>query len=205
MTITTVTTSRASVLNRPSTKVLIVAIFTALSLATDYAMTGFQNIKVMDTLVFLAAFLFGFRLGIGVALLTRFIYGLVNPLGPADPITLLFVMIGECFFVIAGAGLRGTFVGSTFLRRSREYERLTIVLSLVGLLATFAFDVLTNFASLLLKTSSLYQAFVVGNIVGAPFAVAHEASNALFFAFVAPAVIVSAARLGLWSPRSDLA
>ncbi len=205
MTITTVTTSRASVLNRPSTKVLIVAVFTALSLATDYAMTGFQNIKVMDTLVFLAAFLFGFRLGIGVALLTRFIYGLVNPLGPADPITLLFVMIGECFFVIAGAGLRGTFVGSTFLRGSREYERLTIVLSLVGLLATFAFDVLTNFASLLLKTSSLYQALVVGNIVGAPFAVAHEASNALFFAFVAPAMIVSAARLGLWSPRSDLA
>ena len=73
MTITTVTTNRASVLDRPSTKVLIVAVFTALSLATDYAMTGFQNIKVMDTLVFLAAFLFGFRLGIGVALLNRFI------------------------------------------------------------------------------------------------------------------------------------
>jgi hypothetical protein len=200
MTITTVTT-RASMFDRPSTKVLIVAVFTALSLATDYAMTGFQNIKVMDTLVFLAAFLFGFRPGIGVALLTRFIYGLVNPLGPADPITLLFVMIGECFFVIAGAGLRRTFVASGFPKGGREYERLTIVLSLVGLTATFAFDVLTNFASLLFKTSSLYQAFVVGNIVGAPFAVIHEGSNVFFFALVAPAVILAATRLGLWSPR----
>jgi uncharacterized membrane protein len=165
-------------------------------------MTGFQNIKVMDTLVFLAAFLFGFRPGVGVALLTRFIYGLVNPFGPADPITLLFVMIGECFFVIAGAGLRGSFVASSFSRGSRDYGRLTIVLSLVGLQATFAFDVLTNFGSWLVETSSLYQAFVVGNIIGAPFAIVHESSNAFFFAFVAPAVIVAATRLGLWSPRS---
>jgi hypothetical protein len=200
MTVPTVT-SRASVFDRPSVKVLIVAVFTALSLATDYAMTGFQNIKVMDTLVFLAAFLFGFRSGIGVALLTRFIFGVVNPIGPADPITLVFVMIGECFFVIAGIGLRRTFVASSFPKGSREYERLTIVLSLVGLMATFAFDVLTNFASLLLKTSSLYQAFVVGNIVGVPFAVIHEVSNAFFFALVAPAVILAATRLGLWAPR----
>jgi hypothetical protein len=200
MTIATAT-NRASVFDRQSTEVLIVAVFTSLSLATDYAMTGFQNIKVMDTLVFLSAFLFGFRLGLGVALLTRFIFGLVNPLGPADPITLVFVMIGECFFVIAGAGLRRTFVASNFSTGSREYERLTVVLSLVGLLATFAFDVLTNFASLLLKTSSLYQAFVVGNIVGAPFAVIHEGSNVFFFALVGPAVILAATRLGLWSPR----
>ena len=164
-------------------------------------MTGFQNIKVMDTLVFLAAFLFGLRPGMGVALLTRFIYGLVNPLGPADPITLLSVMIGECFFAIAGAGLRGTFVASSFSRESRDYGRLTIVLSLVGLLSTFAFDVITNFASLLVETSSLYQALVVGNIIGAPFSVAHEASNVVFFSTVAPAIVVGATRLGLRTPR----
>jgi uncharacterized membrane protein len=199
---TTITTNRASVFDRPSTKALIVAVFTALSLATDYAMTGFQNIKVMDTLVFLVAFLFGFRLGIGVALLTRFIYGIINPFGPADPITLVFVMIGECFFAIAGGALRGSSVASGFPRGSREYERLTYMLFVVGLLATFAFDVLTNFASLLFRTSSLYQALIVGNIFGAPFAVAHEGSNAFFFAFVAPAVIVAATRLGLSSRRS---
>jgi uncharacterized membrane protein len=198
---TTVTTNRASVFDRPSAKVLIIAVFTALSLATDYAMSGFQNIKVMDTLVFLAAFLFGFRPGIGVALLTRFVFGLVNPIGPADPITLLFIMIGECFFAIAGAALRGIFAASSFLRGSRDYGRLSIVLSLVGLLATFAFDVLTNFGSWLFETSSLYQALLVGNIVGAPFSVAHEASNVVFFATIAPAIVVTATRLGLRTPQ----
>ena len=200
---TTVTTNRASVFDRPSTKVLVIAVFTALSLATDYAMSGFQNIKVMDTLVFLAAFLFGFRLGLGVALLTRFVFGLVNPIGPADPITLLFIMTGECFFAIAGAALRGTFAASSFLRGSRDYGRLTIVLSLVGLLATFAFDVLTNFGSWLFETSSLYQALLVGNIVGAPFSVVHEASNVVFFATIAPAIVVAATRLGLRT-RNDV-
>ena len=203
MATTNVPANRASLFERPSTKALIIGVFTALSLATDYAMTGFQNVKVMDTLVFLVAFLFGFRLGIGVALLTRFIYGIVNPLGPADPITLLFVMIGECFFAVAGGALRGSFVASSLPRGSREYQRMTYVLSVVGLLATFAFDVLTNFASLLFRTSSLYQALIVGNIFGAPFAIAHESSNVLFFAFVAPAVIVAATRLGLSSPRSS--
>jgi uncharacterized membrane protein len=201
MTITAVTTNGASVFDRPSVKVLIVAVFTALSLATDYAMTGLQNIKVMDTLVFLAAFLFGFRSGIGVALLTRFIFGLVNPFGPADPITLLFVMIGECFFAIAGAALRSTFAVSNFTRGSRDYGRFSIVLSLVGLQATFAFDILTNFGSWLFETSSLYQALLVGNIVGAPFSVAHEASNVVFFATIAPAIVVAATRLGLRNPQ----
>jgi len=200
MTITAVTINGASVFDRPSVKVLVVAVFTALSLATDYAMTGLQNIKVMDTLVFLAAFLFGFRSGIGVALLTRFIFGLVNPFGPADPITLLFVMIGECFFAIAGAALRTTFAVSNFTRGSRDYGRFSIVLSLVGLQATFAFDILTNFGSWLFETSSLYQALLVGNIVGAPFSVAHEASNVIFFATIAPAIVVAATRLGLRNP-----
>ncbi|HEV2120856.1 MAG TPA: hypothetical protein VGS11_12240 [Candidatus Bathyarchaeia archaeon] len=201
MTVTTVTTNGASVFDRPSTKVLVVAVFTSLSLATDYAMSGFQNIKMMDTLVFLSAFLFGFRPGIGVALLTRFVFGLVNPIGPADPITLLFIMTGECFFAIAGAMLRRTVAVSSFPRGSRDYGRLSLVLSSVGLLATFAFDILTNFGSWLFETNSLYQALLIGNIVGAPFSIAHEASNVVFFATIAPAVVVAATRLGLRTPQ----
>src|SRR5438093_1549510 len=99
---------------------MIVAVFTALSLATNYALISFQNVKLMDTLVFIVAFLFGVLLGIGVAV-----------------------------------------------------------------------------ASWLFLTTSLYQAFIIGNIVGAPFSVAHEASNAIFFATVAPAVILATKRMGM--------
>jgi uncharacterized membrane protein len=201
MTADTANASPASLFDRPSTKVLVIAVFTALSLATDYAMTGLQNIKVMDTLIFLAAFLFGLRSGIGVALLTRFIFGLVNPVGPADPVTLLFVMTGECFFAIAGAVLRGSFAGSRISKRTVGYGRLSVVLPLAGLLATFAFDTLTNFGSWVFETSSLYQALLIGNIVGAPFSIVHEASNVFFFATVAPAVVAAAARLGLRTPQ----
>jgi len=71
------------------------------------------------------------------------------------------------------------------------------VFALVGFQATFAYDFLTNFGSWIFKTNSLYQAFVVGIITGAPFAVLHEVSNSVFFGAVAPVVIVAAKRFGL--------
>jgi hypothetical protein len=74
------------------------------------------------------------------------------------------------------------------------------VFGLVGLLSTFAYDALTNFGSWIFKTGSLYQDFVFGNIIGVPFSIAHEASNVIFFATVAPAIIVAATRLGLRTP-----
>src|SRR6266568_1019214 len=126
---TMTTYTAASVIDRRSTKVMITAVFTALALATNYALIGIPNVKIMDTLVFIAALFFGLRLG--------------------------------------------------------------------GLLSTFAYDALTNFGSWIFRTGSLYQDFVFGNIIGVPFSIAHEASNVIFFATIAPAIIVAATRLGL--------
>ena len=67
---------------------------------------------------------------------------------------------------------------------------------LIGFQATFAYDVLTNFGSWVFKTSSLYQAFIVGMITGVPFAILHEASNLVFFATVVPAAIAATKRMG---------
>jgi len=198
---------------------MIVAVFTALSLATNYALIGFQNVKLMDTLVFIVAFLFGVRLGIGVAVSTWLVYGLVNPNGVDGPIILSFLILGECFYALSGAILSRTSVGqelslvkpldgslatektSVFRKLARRIRNLnptrSLVFALVGLQATFGYDLLTNFASWLFLTTSLYQAFIVGNVIGAPFSVAHEGSNTIFFATVAPAVIVAARRMGI--------
>ena len=200
---------------------MIVAVFTALSLATNYALIGFQNVKLMDTLVFIVAFLFGVRLGIGVAVSTWLVYGLVNPNGIDGPIILSFLILGECFYALSGAILSRTSVGQELSRMKPNDDRLRItgrtglllrniarrvrnlnptrslVFALVGLQATFGYDLLTNFASWLFLTTSLYQAFIIGNIIGAPFSVAHEGSNTIFFATVAPAVIVAARRMGI--------
>jgi hypothetical protein len=195
---TTYTT--ASVLDRRSTKVMITAVFTALALATNYALIGIPNVKIMDTLVLIAAFFFGLRLGIGVAVSIWLVYGFVNPNGVDTFLLLSFLMVGECFYALAGVALRKSFVAQDLVKGTKEYRRLSIVFGLVGLLATFAYDALTNFGSWIFKTGSLYQDFVFGNIIGVPFSVAHEASNIVFFATVAPAIIVAATRLGLRTP-----
>jgi uncharacterized membrane protein len=194
-----------TVFDRASTKATLVAVFAALSLATNYALIALPNIKLMDALVFIAAFLFGLRLGIGVAASTWLVYGFVNPYGQADLI-LPFLIGGECFYAVAGAALSRTFVGRDLVRESQAqwrpspvfaYSKLGLVFALVGFQATFAYDLLTNFGSWIFKTNSLYQAFVIGIITGAPFAVLHEVSNFVFFGAVAPVVIVTAKRFGL--------
>jgi hypothetical protein len=198
---------------------MIVAVFTALALSTDYALIGLQNIKLMDTLVFIAAFLFGIRLGIAVAVPTWLVYGLVNPNGVDDPITLSFLVLGECLYALGGGILRRTSIGEELytMQYPRQGPIITeggniigriakrvgqldltpsLIFALVGVQTTFGYDLLTNFASWIFRATSLYQAFVIGNIVGVPFSVAHEGSNAVFFATVAPAVIVAIRRMG---------
>src|SRR2546422_9219906 len=68
-----------SVIDRRSTKVMITAVFTALALATNYALIRIPNVKIMDTLVFIAALFFGLRLGFGVSASVWAVYRFVNP------------------------------------------------------------------------------------------------------------------------------
>ncbi len=180
----------------PQMKVALIAVFTALSLATNYAMIDIPNVKLMDALVFIAAFLFGLEVGLGSAVSIWIVYGFINPYGQADFTLLLFLITGECFYAIAGALLSRASVARDLLNKAQSYGRRSLVFGLIGFQATFAYDVLTNFGSWVFKTSSLYQAFIVGMITGVPFAVLHEASNLVFFATVVPAAIAATKRMG---------
>ena len=177
-------------------KVALIAVFTALSLATNYAMIDIPNVKLMDALVFIAAFLFGLEVGLGSAISIWTAYGFINPYGQADFTLLLFLITGECFYAIAGALLSRASVARDLLNKAQSYGRRSLVFGLIGFQATFAYDVLTNFGSWVFKTSSLYQAFIVGMITGVPFAILHEASNLVFFATVVPAAIAATKRMG---------
>ncbi len=160
-------------------------------------MIDIPNVKLMDALVFIAAFLFGLKVGLGSAISIWAVYGFVNPYGQADFVTLAFVMLGECFYAIAGSLLSRTSVAQDVLRQGRPHRRISLIFGLIGLQATFAYDVLTNFGSWLFKTSSAYQALIIGMITGVPFAVLHEGSNLVFFATVVPLAIAASKRLGL--------
>jgi len=193
-------------------------------------MIGIVNVKLMDTLVFLAAFLFGLRIGVGVAVVSWGVYGFINPYGADDLILLSFLVAGECFYAITGFALRRTSLERElpvekkyptrtamvpaplrtlrariairltsfrgFVTRLISYGRLSLLFGTAGLLSTLAYDVLTNFASWLFKTPSLYSALVIGLVTGAPFALVHEVSNLFFFATIAPATIIASRRLG---------
>ncbi len=210
-------TSHRTTLSSPVLQAALVAVFAAISLASNYAMIGIVNVKLMDTLVFLAAFLFGLRVGVGVALVSWGVYGFINPYGADDLVLLSFLMAGECFYAITGFVLRQTSFdkmlplqgesGDSRIGGFRSYGRVSLVFGTAGLLSTLAYDVLTNFASWLFKTPSLYSALVIGLVTGAPLALVHEVSNLVFFATVAPATIVSARRLSqnlaLWRVRSE--
>ena len=178
-------------------KVAQIAVFTALSLGTNYALIDIPNVKLMDSFVFIAAFLFGVGVGVGSAVSIWLFYGFVNPNGQDTLLLLTFLIVGECFYAIAGAGLRRVSMVRDLFADGNTHPNASILFGLVGLIATFAYDVLTNFASYLLLTSSLYQAFLVGMITGAPFAILHEASNVVFFASVVPIAIAAFRRTGI--------
>ena len=211
----------------------LIPVFTALSLATNYAMIDIPNVKLMDAFVFIAAFLFGLEVGLGTAISIWAVYGFINPYGQDDLTLLLFLMTGECLYAIAGTLLSRTSVAQELmakqiqaqtinkqsvkygmhpetgrlsriknragdlLNNARRYGRMSLLFGLIGFQATFAYDALTNFGSWVFKTSSLYQALIIGMITGVPFAILHEASNLVFFATVVPPAIAAAKRAGL--------
>ena len=82
-----------------SRKVAAIAMFTALAVATDYAMLPLANIKLMDSIVFVSALTFGLEVGVSVGALTWLVYGEVNPLGP-DGGLLLIILIGSVAGVV---------------------------------------------------------------------------------------------------------
>jgi hypothetical protein len=178
-------------------KVALIAVFTAVSLGTNYAMIDIPNVKLMDAFVFIAAFLFGLDVGLGSAVSIWLIYGFINPWGQADFIGLLFVTLGECFYAVSGALLRRASVARDALQTARPYGRMNVLFGLIGLQATFAYDVLTNFGTYIVRTSSVFQALIIGMITGAPFAILHEGSNLFFFATVVPIAIAASKRMGL--------
>ena len=187
------------VFNSPLVKPALIAVFTAEALATNYAMIGLVNIKMMDALVFTAAFLFGWTVGVGVAISTWTVYGFVNPYGQAGFPLILFLMLGECFYAFGGAALRRSSVARDLLAEKRLSADSIIIaiFGVTGLALTFAYDALTNFATYMFLASSFYQALLIGLITGAPFAILHEVSNLILFALVSPAAILIAHRFAL--------
>lgn len=169
--------------------VAAVAVFTALILGSDFVLYPLANVKLLDTVVFVAAFVFGPKVGAAVAVLSETSWGFVSPAGNAGAI-LPFLVAGELLFVLAGyVALKLGTPGSVTVVSPRN-------LFFGGLLAICAFcwDFETNLATGLLGGAHTIPSLLAYEVPGIPFMILHEASDFMFGALVAPPVIVYAWR-----------
>ena len=163
--------------------IAVVASLSALSVATSYAMLPLPNIKLMDTIIFVAGFCFGAVPGIIVAFMTWLIYGTLNPLGLSLPV-LLTVMFAETIYALAG------WILSTYMRKkpSSSSTEHFIMFGVAGLFMTLAYDLVTNAVCGWLFYDSVWVGLLTMNFP-VPMGLIHEASNLMFFGLVVPLLI----------------
>ncbi len=188
--------------DRPSAKISLVTVFTALCLGTNYALAGFPNVKFMDAFYFIATYEFGPAVGVTTVLLTRTIYATVNPWGPASGWLIGFLVGGDLIYAFSGALLRR----SKLIQNEESLAGRSVRLGLVGLFSALAFDLITNFGTGLLVVQGqnipayLWRAFVFGLITmnfPLPMGIIHEFSDFFFFAILVPSTLAMLKRSGL--------
>lgn len=153
-------------------KIVIIVMFSALSIGTDYAMYSYWNVKFMDFIVFIGGFCFGPVVGVSVGLISWAVYGVVNPQGFVLPV-LLATMFSETIYGIAGGLL-----GKGLKNPKEETWKASVFFASVGAVLTVIYDVITNVVFGLTAGWNVVFAIVIGVI---PFGLAHEISNFVFF------------------------
>jgi hypothetical protein len=173
------------------TEVAAVAVFSALVVGSDFALAGFVNFKLMDIIVFMVAFVYGFRTGAAVAVVSEAVWSVVSPWGPAGFMT-PFLIGGELLFALAGWGasriwskegplaLRSIFIGATLAICAFVWD---FEVDAVTALVWYGFGVSVP---QLLVTEFWGYLF--------PFPLAHEIADFMLGALLAPAAILTMAR-----------
>jgi LytS/YehU family sensor histidine kinase len=153
-------------------RVAFIAVFAALAIGGNYALSAIPNVELSSVMVFLSGFLFGPIIGAFVGFIAMLIYQLWNPWGAFIPPIGLAVIVCTIFI-----GIIGGFLGKALKRLDYADQRWFLLPALFGILLTFFFDLVTTFAySLAFGTP-----FIVTIITGLPFMIIHVASNAILF------------------------
>ena len=86
-------------------RISLIAMLVSLSVATNYALIGVPNVKIMDFIVFMGGFCLGPLVGASIGIFTWAVYGAINPYG-FIPQILLATMFSEAIYGLIG-GLLG--------------------------------------------------------------------------------------------------
>lgn len=155
----------------------VIAILAALSIGTNYAMISLYNIKLMDLIVFIGGFCFGPLVGALIGITSWVVYGTLNPLGFSMHIWLA-TMFSESIYGVVGGLVRKALSSYEIASPPRERINTYVFFGSVGVLLTFAYDVITNIVFGYVVDIPLLFAIVSGFV---PFGLIHVISNAVFF------------------------
>ena len=155
-------------------RIATVATLVAVCIATNYALVGVPNVKVMDFIVFVGGFCFGPFTGVLIGTLTWAVYGVINPYGFVPQIWLA-TMFSESIY-----GLVGGFLGKRFISTSFNGQRLrlSVFFGIIGCILTLTYDSIVNVVYALVFSVPILAAIVLGT----PFQFSHVVSNAVLFA-----------------------
>lgn len=165
-----------------SSKIAVIVVLSALSIGTNYALVGVSNVKLMDFIVFFGGFCFGSIVGGSIGVISWFVYGLINPLGFVPQIWVA-TMLSESIY-----GLVGGIIGKKLNSSNLSTQRLSasIFFATIGFLPTVFYDLITN----IVYAYSFNLPLVSTIIVGAPFTLLHEVSNAAIFGLCTMPLII---------------
>ncbi len=170
----------------------VVSAFTALAVASDFALTDLPNVKLVDPIVFSAAFVFGLETGVYVGAISEVIWGTLSPYGFGGYI-IPFLVVGEVVYALAGWA-----AAKIWREESSRLSARNLYLGAVLALCAFLWDLETNAGSAVVAfwPSLTLQKVAVTEAVGLPFMLAHEVSDLVTGALLAPLIIFYASRFG---------
>jgi hypothetical protein len=178
---------------RFTSSVAMMEVFTALVVASDFALTPFVNFKLMDVVVFLVAFAFGFRQGGAVAILSETIWSVVSPWGPAGIIA-PFLVGGELLFAAAGWA-----ASRVWTAKGQKVSLASLFIGATLAICDFLWDFETNAATALIAN---WPGLTLGELVDYelagfvfPVPLAHEVGDFLLGTLLAPAAIMAISRV----------
>jgi hypothetical protein len=160
-----------------SVKIATVAVLVALSISTNYAMISLYNVKLMDFFVFIGGFCFGPAVGMLTGIISWVVYGTLNPVG-FDFRIWFATMFAELLYGVVGGIMGKNLISKEADALKVKVGTASIFFGMLGMLLTFAYDVITN----AVFGYFWYQSIILGVIMGfVPFGLVHVLSNAFFF------------------------
>lgn len=157
---------------------VLASLLVAVSLGTNYALSGVPNVKLMDLCVFLAGKHLGLLYGALVGTFSWAFYGILNPYG-ASLLTTVVAIVGQISYAMAGWA-----VGNLSFSSGSAGERSPAWHAAAGFFSTLLYDLFTNSAFGIFFYGSAVVGLLAMNFP-LPMGVIHEASNFILFPLVA--------------------